>query len=94
MNRWLHTTRFTRGKLPHWEVSNGRYYLDAGAGECRLRDHRAAKIVSDELESLADWRMQVSATGGNAIIYWKGYWKKRFSIGTNPTKTRSPEGNG
>ena len=24
---FLHTTRFRRGKLPHWEVENGRYFI-------------------------------------------------------------------
>ena len=27
MPRVVHTTRFTRGKLPHWEVENGRYFV-------------------------------------------------------------------
>jgi len=27
MTHWLHTTRFTRGKLPHWEVTEGRYFV-------------------------------------------------------------------
>ena len=27
MPRVVHTTRFTRGKLPHGEVENGRYFV-------------------------------------------------------------------
>ncbi len=103
-----HTTRYTRGKLPHWEVQDGRYfvtvrcadslplnvnerlqeiheslrlveprsesfaalqriyfrtlekYLDTGAGECRLRDNRAAQIVVSELTGLEEWKIKVS----------------------------------
>jgi REP element-mobilizing transposase RayT len=102
-----HTIRFTRGKLPHWEVKGGRYfatvrcadslpadvieqlgevhralreiesqseqfaalqrkyfltlekYLDAGAGKCPLRDGAIAVRVAAELESLAEWNVDV-----------------------------------
>ena len=101
------TIRFTRRKLPHWEVAGGRYfvtvrcadslpeaaiarlqelheslrriaprsaafavlqrqifrtlekYLDAGHGDCLLREPNAARIVTDELEALADWGIAV-----------------------------------
>jgi REP element-mobilizing transposase RayT len=104
---FLHTTRFTRGKLPHWEVENGRYfvtvrladsiprasvlrlqeihhslaaveaqsaafvglqrqyfltmekYLDAGAGECFLRQSAHAMVIVEELASLTDWNVEV-----------------------------------
>lgn len=104
---FLHTTRFHRGKLPHWEVESGRYFvtvrladslprevvlrlqeihrsiaeitpsseafvalqreyfrtmethLDAGAGECLLRQPVHAKLIVEELRSLADWSIDV-----------------------------------
>lgn len=104
---FLHTTRFHRGKLPHWEVESGRYFvtvrladslprevvlrlqeihrsiaeitprseafvslqreyfrtmekhLDAGAGECLLRQPVHATVIVEELGSLADWSVDV-----------------------------------
>ncbi len=103
----VRTTRFRRGKLPHWEVEGGRYfvtvrladslprevvarlqevhrtlddvtakseafaalqrqyfrlmekYLDAGAGECVLRNPSAATAVKEELHALHEWEVEV-----------------------------------
>jgi REP element-mobilizing transposase RayT len=38
---YLHTTRFTRGKLPHWEVLNGRYFVTV-----RCADSLPERVVS------------------------------------------------
>lgn len=107
MSVFLHTTRFTRGKLPHWEVFGGRYFvtvrctdslpravverldeihrslellepqssqfvalqrryfatmekhLDAGLGNCRLRQSKAAEVIVAELAALEDWNICV-----------------------------------
>lgn len=37
---FLHTTRFRRGRLPHWEIENGRYFVTA-----RLADSLPASAV-------------------------------------------------
>lgn len=37
---FLHTTRFSRGKLPHWEVEHGRYFVTT-----RLADALPRNIV-------------------------------------------------
>ena len=63
MPRWLHTTRFTRRKLPHWEVLDGRYFVTVRCADSlprhavdRLREiHeslRATAPSSDQLASL------------------------------------------
>jgi putative transposase len=51
---FLHTTRFTRGKLPHWEVESGRYFVTVRLADSlpqsvidRLRDtHTALSAIS------------------------------------------------
>jgi REP element-mobilizing transposase RayT len=36
--RFVHTKRFHRGKLPHWEVENGRYFVTVRLGDSLSRD--------------------------------------------------------
>jgi putative transposase len=38
---FVHTTRFRRGKLPHWEVAGGRYFVTV-----RLADSLPAEVVA------------------------------------------------
>ena len=39
--RLVQTTSFRRGKLPHWEIENGRYFVTA-----RLADSLPAAVVT------------------------------------------------
>jgi len=41
MSAITHTTRFTRGKLPHWEVAHGRYFVTV-----RCHDSLPAEVVA------------------------------------------------
>ena len=53
MNRWVDTTRFTRGKLPHWEVVGGRYFVTVRCADSlpqlvlqRLRElHESIRLI-------------------------------------------------
>ena len=63
MNGHLHTTRFSRGKLPHWEVQHGRYFVTVRCADSlpreavgRLREisarHHSIESKSEEFAAL------------------------------------------
>jgi putative transposase len=48
VSNYLHTTRFTRGKLPHWEVQGGRYFVTVRCADSLPREamERLREVIS------------------------------------------------
>jgi REP element-mobilizing transposase RayT len=63
---YLHTTRFERGKLPHWEVENGQYFVTVRLADSipddavkRLQEiHRALSAVTAQSAAFVDLKRQ------------------------------------
>jgi hypothetical protein len=63
MNAWLHTTRFSRGKLPHWEVLNGRYFITV-----RCADSLPSEVVTRLQQIHETMRLIEPASNGFAEL--------------------------
>ena len=85
---FLHTTRFSRGKLPHWEVENGRYFVTV-----RLADSipRASVLRLQEIHlSLAAVQAQSAAFAGLQRQYFQAM-EKYLDVGAGDCHLRHPQ---
>lgn len=85
--QFIHTTRFRRGKLPHWEVQNGRYFVTV-----RLADslpHDVVLLLQEIHRTLANIAPQ---SDGFAALQRKSFrtMEKYLDAGSGACCLREP----
>ena len=64
----VQTTRFTRGRLPHWEVERGRYFVTV-----RCYDSLPLKVVA-RLQEIQDGLRHVEPRSGDFARLQRQYY--------------------
>jgi putative transposase len=68
MSSWLHTTRFTRRKLPHWEVRSGRYFVTVRCADSLPR------AVVDRLRVIHETLQDIEARSEQFVALQRQYF--------------------
>jgi REP element-mobilizing transposase RayT len=87
MSAFVHTTRFTRGKLPHWEVADGRYFITV-----RCADSLPHTIV-DRLREIHESLRQIEPQSDQFVALQRRYFQtmgKHLDAGVGACRLRDP----